>query len=51
MKITFVKEKDMAELSYPSKEKASTNEGDNTLPLHPSYGRLQKGRKEKSAKT
>jgi hypothetical protein len=51
MKITFVKEKVMVELACSSKERESTNEGGNTLTLHPSYDKLQKGNKEKSTKT
>jgi hypothetical protein len=51
MMITFVKDKNMAQLAYSSEERASTNEGGNTLPLHPSCGKIQKGSKERSVKT
>jgi hypothetical protein len=43
-KIQFVKAKDVAELSCSSEERAEVNEGGNTLPPHPSSGKLQKVR-------
>jgi len=38
--ITFVKENDIVELSYPSDENETTNEGGNTPLLHLSSSRL-----------
>jgi hypothetical protein len=39
-KITFVKEKDVADLACSSEERVTTNEDGSTLPLHPSCGGL-----------
>jgi hypothetical protein len=39
-KITFVKEKDMEELDFSSKQIAVVNEGGNTPPLQPSCSKL-----------
>jgi hypothetical protein len=51
MKTTFVKTKDMIELTCSSKGREAIHEGNSPLPPHPSYGKLKKGSDEESANT
>jgi hypothetical protein len=52
MKTIFVKDKDMSELAFSSREGETTiSEGGIPLPPQPSCGRLKKGSDEKSLKT
>jgi hypothetical protein len=46
-----LKEKDMVELDFSSKERATMNEGGSTTLIHPSCGILQKGNDEESENT